>query len=109
MDYCFKRQWNQITKLPLENKWSFSEEGIIIDRTFSIKKVGWDRIQKVTEGYKFINFFQTDNRVINIIHGQLPRVALNDEQYLMLHTILLKYLDSSKVKLKIDKKIANKK
>lgn len=97
-------QWKRINKLPLERKWIFTNKGIIVDKTYTSTKYDWEKIHKVVESRNAIHFNLTNNKVINLVLDFLPKSALNEEQYELLHIILLKYLDSSKIKLKIDKK-----
>ena len=98
-----KYQWKKISKLPLERKWIFTNKGIIVDKTYTSTKFDWEKIHKVVESRKAIHFNLTNNKVINLVLDSLPKSALNEEQYGQLHTILQKYLDSSKIKFKIDK------
>ncbi len=99
-----KFQWKKTSKLPLERKWIFTNKGIIVDKVYTSTKYEWEKILKVVESRNQINFNLTNNKVINLVLDFLPKRALNEEQYGQLHTILLKYLDSSKIKFKIDKK-----
>jgi len=100
-----KIQWKRLSKLPLERKWIFTNEGIIVDKTYIRTLHRWAIIQKVVEGKKTIQFRITDNKTFNLTFDLIPKRALSVEQYELLQTILLKYLDSNKIQFKIDKQV----
>ncbi len=92
--------WKRANRLPLERKWIFTKEGIIIDKTYSKTLHHWMTIQNVDIGKKSIFFATINKKVFKLGFDPLPLRFLDDEQFESLLTILRKYLDDSRIKIK---------
>jgi hypothetical protein len=101
-----KLKWSKVNRLPKDQKWIFSKEGITIDKTYSKSLHPWIAIQHVTIRRFSIYFGTSKPRTIGLVIGigEIQLRYIEEEQYEELLVVLRKYLDESKILIKVDKK-----
>ena len=97
--------WKGVKRLPMDRKWIFTKEGIIIDKTYSKSLHPWITIQHVTISKITIVFGTSPPKKFGFVTnaGEIPVRLITEEQYIALMPILIKYLGESKILLKTDR------
>lgn len=96
--------WKNTTRLPLECKWIFKKEGVIVDKTYTKTIHKWSSIQGIKIWKRSIFFGTTKNRLFQLGFGNLRIRFLTENQFEELIVVLQKYLDESIILFKTEKK-----